>query len=304
MSNHEQNLMLAAAAPKGATVTLKRTLCVHISGSPSNLSLAGPLAGMWKAAPGKETEIFSPMQNTEGDHGDMVNSIRNGVVRRVSVEGYTSTFPFTLGVTMSCVRPMEMTELGERFAYTVLPQSSSTTPMSVFLSDPAQQQDEVWRTSYSKWNKTNLESEGVMDTTNQPYVFVHMSHPAIGILKYNAPMIGCDIEKQPKFDGQYYKITRQVMATCCQALRSQVLGGMDTDDLNQFILQVHRVNAPGWDHLDNVACMQDFTPKAKWTPEELAQQKQHHLLGVMTKEYQYIARLQIEYEVPSPALAA
>jgi hypothetical protein len=303
MSNHEQNLMLGASAATGQTRTLKRILCVQITGSPSNLSLAGPMAGMWKAAPGKETEIFTPSLASEGDPGDMVNCMRDGVVRGVSVEGYTSTFPFTLGVTMSCVRPMEVTDLGERFAYTVLPQSSSTSSQKVFTCDPAMQEDAVWRASYSQWNKSNLETEGVMDTSNQPYVFVHMSHPVIGILKYNAPMIGCDIEKQPKFDGQYYKITRQVMATCCQGLRQKVLGAMETQDLNLFNVQVHRANAPGWDHLDSAVCMQGFKAKAKWTPEELAREKEHHLREFMTTEYHYIARLLIEYEVPSAHLA-
>ncbi len=291
------NLMQPSGKPE-TTMTVKRTLCVHVSGSPANLSLAGPLAGMWKAAPGKETEIFSPSLDRDAGGGDMVNAMRHGEVRKVSIEGYTNTFPFTLGVTMSCVQPSEVTDLGEKFAYTVLPASSSTMPSTVYMRDPAMRQDDVWRANYAKWNKHNLETEGVMDTSNQPFVFVHMSHPAIGILKYNAPMIGCDIEKQTKFDGQYYKITRQVMATCCQALRTQVLRGMDSTDLGMFTLQVHRVNAPAWDHVDTTA-LQGFVPKSKWTAEQLASEKEHHLREFMTKEYQYIARLHIEFEVPT-----
>jgi hypothetical protein len=303
MSNHEQNLISGAAAGAGQTKTLRRTLCVHISGSPSNLSLAGPQAAMWKAASGKETQLFSPTLECDGDGRDTVNEQRNGKLSRISVEGYTSTFPFTLGVTLSCVQPMEVTDLGERFAYTVLPMSSSTVPQAVYTQETGTQENAVWQASYSQWNSSNLETEGVMDTTNQPYVFVHMSHPAIGILKYNAAMIGCDIEKQPKFDGQYYKITRQVMNTCCQALRTQVLGKMKREDLTMFSMQLHRLNAPGWDHLDNATCLQGFKPKAKWTPEELAREKQHHLMQFMTTEYHYIARLLVEYEIPAGAPA-
>ena len=300
MSNHEHNLMLGAAAAGAgqATTTLKRTLCVKIEGSPANLSLAGPLGAMWKAASGKETQVFSPTMDSEADQTDMVNSMRHGVIRRVSVEGYRNTFPFTLGVTMSCVQPTEVTELGEKFAYTVLPLSGSTVPQHVFVCEPAGQDDEVWRQNYSKWNKSNLQTEGVMDAVNQPFVFVHMSHPAIGLLKFNAPMIGCDIEKQPKIDGQYYKITRQVMNTCCQTLQKQILGRMKTQDLNMFSMQLHRPGAPSWDHLDSSVCMQGFKAKAKWTPEELAREKEHHLREFMTTSYQYIARVQIEYEVP------
>ena len=308
MSNHEQNLMLGASGGQVQTKTLKQVLCVQISGSPSNLSLAGPQAAMWKPASGKETQIFIQAAregdtDLHADPGDMVNSMRDGVIKRVSVEGYTNTFPFTLGVSLSCVEPQEVTDLGERFAYTVLPQSSSTVAQEVYTHEPGTQENAVWQASYSQWNKSNLETQGVMDTTNQPYVFVHMSHPAIGILKYNAAMIGCDIEKQPKFDGQYYKITRQVMATCCQALRTQVLGKMKRHDLNIFNVQLHRLNAPGWDHLDNATCMQGFKAKAKWSPDELALEQQHHLRQFMTTEYHYIARLLVEYEVPTAALA-
>jgi len=304
MSNHEQNLMMgASAAGAGQTTTLKRTLSVHISGSLSNLSLAGPMAGMWKPASGKESEIFKPELGAEASLADATNSLRNGVIRKVELGGFSSTFPFTLGVTMSCVRPMEVTDLGERFAYTVLPRTASTSPQEVYTCDPGMQQDAVWRTSYSRWNKSNLETEGVMDTAHHPYVFAELGHPVVGILKFNAPMIGCDIEKQPKFDGQYYKITRQVMAACCHTLRTQVLGAINTEDLTAFTMQIHRPNAPTWDHLDAAVCMQGFAPKAKWSAEELARETEHHVRTFMTTEYHYHARVQITYELPNAPLA-
>jgi len=134
-------------------------------------------------------------------------------------------------------------------------------------------------------------------------VFVHMGHPVIGLLRHNADLIGCDIDKQAKIDGQYYKVTRQVLATCCDTLRKSVLSKMQTHDLNLFSLQLHRLNAAGWDDFGDAA-LQDFQAKAKWTEAELEAQKEHHLRQFVTTPYRYTARLQIEYEVPSAAGAA
>ena len=53
-----------------------------------------------------------------------------------------------------------------------------------------------WRQLYPKWNSNNLENEGIMDVKNQPFVFVHMDHPVVGLLRHNAELIGCKIDEQ------------------------------------------------------------------------------------------------------------
>ena len=77
---------------------MKRTLCVHVVGSLSNLALAGPQAAMWKAVPGKETEIFCPSLESGMNPDEQVDLIRNGLIRSVTVKEAQSTFPCPLGV--------------------------------------------------------------------------------------------------------------------------------------------------------------------------------------------------------------
>ena len=309
MSNQKGAAQLLQAQAMGedasANQRSKRTLSVHISGSPANLALAGPQAAMWKPASGKETTVFMPTLNADLDPGQMVDMQRNGVIRSMTVLEQESTFPFTLGVSISCVPPGEVTDLGEMYAYTVLPRSTLASPQLVYECDPAVHENSVWRQNYAQWNAQNLEKEGVMDAPNQPFVFVHLSHPVIGLLRHNADLIGCDIDKQPKLDGQYHKVTRQVLATCCQTLRKSILSKMQTQDLNMFSLQLHRLNATAWDDLgDGSVCLQEFRPKAKWTEEEAEREKEHHLRQFVTKQYHYIARLQVEYEVPTASAPA
>ena len=185
----------------------------------------------------------------------------------------------------------------------MLPHSKISSPQSVYSCDLSAQENSTWKQQYSKWNKSNLESEGTMDVPNQPYIFVNKAHPAIAILRYNADLIGCDVDKMPLMDGQWFKITRQVMSTCCHTLRSRVLSKVHTQDMNMFSLQLHRLNADTWDDLgDGTVAFEGFKTKAKWSEDDINKEKEHHLRQFVTTPYHYMARLQIEYEVPSATL--
>ena len=295
----------ASSGQPPQNTVVRRTLCVHISGSLANLALAGPQAAMWKPVAGKETELFCPSLEGGMNPEEQVDLIRNGLIRSLVVKESQSTFPCGLGVTVSCVPSNEVTDLGDRYAYTVLPNSTINSPQQVYTCESSIQENAAWRQQYGKWNKQNLEKEGVIELPNQPFNFVHMNHPVIGLLRHNQDMIGCDIEKQPMLDKQWFKLSRTVMGECCKTLRTQVLSKVQTQDMNMFSLQLHRLGAETWDDLgDGTVALQGFKEKAKWTPEEAELNKEHHLRQFVTNKYQYMARLEIEYEVPSVAIAA
>ena len=281
-------------------IVVKRTLSVHITGSLANLALAGPQAAMWKPLSGKETELFCPTLEGEIDPNDMTNSIRNGLIRSMTLMEQHSTFPCTLGVTVSCIPPSEMTDMGDKYAYTVLPHSRLSSPQAVYACDTSIQENQVWRQQYGKWNKANLETEGVLDVPGQPYVFVNLEHPMIGLLRHNQEMIGCDVDKMQRIDGRMLKISRQIMNSCCHTLRTKILPKMMTQDMNMFSLQLHRVGAETWDDFgDGTVALQGFRTRSKWTEGDVEREKEHHLRQFSTTPYQYIARLQLEYEVPN-----
>jgi hypothetical protein len=280
-------------------LVVKRTLSIHITGSLSNLALAGPQAAMWKPLAGRETELFCPSLDGEADPAEMTNSIRNGLIRSMTLMEQHSSFPCTLGVSVSCIPPSEMTDMGDKYAYTVLPNSRLSSPQTVYTCDASIQENQAWRQQYGKWNSANLENEGVLDVPGQPYVFVHQDHPAIGLLRHNQEMIGCEVDKMVKIDGRLFKITRQVLSACCHTLPTKILPKMLTQDMNMFNLQLHRIGAETWDDFgDGTVALQGFKVKSKWTEEDIAREKEHHLRQFATTPYQYIARLQIEYEIP------
>lgn len=202
-----------------------------------------------------------------------------------------STFPVGLGVHINCVPPNEMNDLGERFAYTVLPQMQNTGGQIIYQCDVGSEEGLQWRKDFPKWTSANLEIEGVLNIDNNPWVFVHQDHPVISLLRHNAGLIGCQIDDQPKIDNQWYKVTRQVLAACCATLRSNVLSKVTSNDLNLFQVQIKRLNAENWDDMTN-----DF--EVAQSSPSLSKEEAERFL---TTPYAYTTRLQIKYEIQSPS---
>jgi hypothetical protein len=265
-----------------------------------DLSRRGPLAGLWKGANGRESLMFAPTLDdnmTPEQSSNLVNSLRNGVIKKVTLKEHQSTFPFTMGVNLSCCPPNEVTNIGEKFTYCVLPNSVITTEQVLHQSDHTTLDNSAWHNLYSQWDSSNLETLGVMDVPNNSFVFVHMNHPAVGLLRYNQQLIGCDIDAQPKLENEYLKISKQVMATCCQTIRDDVLNKMKVRNLNEFSLQVSRLNNAAWDEMDHNV-MLGYKADLSLTEEEQHNRKAAHAKEYMTKPYQYNARIEIEYDIP------
>lgn len=288
-----------SAATSSQTIT--RTLCVHIEGSLNEFARSGPTAGLWKGVGGRECSLFHPNledsnMNSE-QNSTIINSLRNSVIKKLTLKEHQSTFPFLLGVDISCINPNEVTNIGEKFAYTVLPNSVINTPQVVYQCDSSVQDNSNWHALYSQWNGSNLEKEGVMDVPNQSFLFVHMSHPVIGLLRYNQNLIGCDIDAQPKLEKEYLKVSKQVMATCCQTIRDDILNKMKTKDMTTFNIQLKTLNNRAWDDMDRANTL-GMKVDHTLSPEDQENIKIAQIKEYLTTPYQYIARLEVEYELP------
>ena len=56
-----------------------------------------------------------------------------------------------------------------------------------------------------------------------------------------------------------YKVTRQVLSASCHTLRSQVLNKVAANDLNNFKVQLFRLNSQSWDDINDVSLpLQNF----------------------------------------------
>jgi hypothetical protein len=226
--------------------------------------------------------------------------LSSAMIHDVTLLEHQSTFPVPLGVQINCVPAREYTELGEAYAYTVLPTSSTSTPQCVYKAQAMSEDMHEWRKEFPKYNAANLESEGIMQVNNQAFVFIDCEHPVVSLLRNNAHLIGCDIDQQKKVEGTWYKISRPVLKTCCDILRQKVLSKIQTQDLNTFSVQIHRLNASGWEDLgDGSMAMKNFKLKAAWSAEEEEDAKRRHLRQFTSTPFSYMARLKIKYELPA-----
>ena len=282
--------------PRGTI--LERTLHVNISNSLGNLALAGPHGGFWKPVDGTQFQILG--QAVEGmDASTATRQLGSALIHEVTLLEQQSTFPVPLGVQINCVPAREYTELGEAYAYTVLPHCDNSNPQGIYKAQPLSEDMYEWRKEFPQYNASNLETEGIMHVNNQAFVFIDCQHPVVSLLRNNAHLIGCDIDAQKKLEGTWYKISRPVLKTCCDTLREKVLAKMTTHDLNTLSVQIHRINASGWEDLgDGSLAMRNFKLKAGCSAEEEEEAKRKHLRQFTSTPYSYMARIRIKYEIP------
>jgi len=272
--------------PQGTILT--RTLYVNVTGSLANLSMAGPSGGSWRLVDGKQIGVFG--LGSEVDSQVATNQLRTALIHELKNLQDRSTFPVPLGVTINCVPAHEMTDVGDRFAYTVLPGTQNSVAQTIYQCDTGSEEGLQWRKDYPKWTAANLETEGVLHVDNNPWVFVHETHPVVALLRHNAGLIGCKIDEQPKIDQEWYKVTRQVLSACCQTLRTKVLSKVTSHDLNLFQVQIKRLNAETWDDMNDLAAAQCTSSLSKEQASDF-----------ITTPYSYMARMQIKYEIQTPS---
>ena len=286
-------------ASKGNIVT--RNLCVQITGNLSQLAMSGAQAATWKLLDGQAPAVFglnSELHEESGDLSSLTNQLRTALIHEVNLLEHKSTFPVLLGAQINCIPSSEFTDMGEKYSYTILPHSIINTPQKIYSCNTNLSQGMEWRTQFPKYNNENLEKEGTMDIPNSLFQFVNQDHPVVALLRANSSFIGCEIDTMQKFDHEWFKVSKAVLAACCTTLRQKVLSKVTSHDLNVFSVQLHRIGASSWEDLgDGSLAMQGFKVKSHWTPHEHEEAQRKHLQAFAETPYTYIARLQIKYEM-------
>jgi hypothetical protein len=96
-------------------------------------------------------------------------------------------------------------------------------------------------------------------------------------------------------------VTRQVLAACCQTLRSQVLNKVAANDLNNFKVQLFRLNSQSWDDINDVSLpLQNFIQDPSWDAARAEGERRAHVERFLSTPYAYMARIQVRYEIQGP----
>ena len=275
-----------------------RRFNVNIRGSLAQFGGSGQEAASWAPINGKVGDVFgiSDIFESTPDVGTTAAVLANSVLHRVTVLETKNDFPLNLGVTMACVPSEETTKTGHKYAITTMANTHQPNPTVVFEAEASTNEGITWRSKYPAYNANNLEKEGVLQVSGQPYLFVSQTHPVIDLLRQNAAHLNADISQQPLIDSEWYKITKQVMGTCCATLRTKVLSKVSTRDLNNFSVQIHRIGNKDWNNLTTndeiISAIPDHI--INLNSEEAIST---HIQNIMKRQYSFTARIEMQYEV-------
>ena len=275
-----------------------RRFNVNIRGSLMQFGGSGQEAASWAPINSKVSDVFciSDIFESTPDIGTTAAVLANSVLHRVTVLETKNDFPLNLGVTMACVPSEETTKTGHKYAITTMANTHQPNPTVVFEAEASTNEGITWRSKYPAYNANNLEKEGVLQVSGQPYLFVSQTHPVIDLLRQNAAHLNADISQQPLIDGEWYKITKQVMGTCCATLRTKVLSKVSTRDLNNFSVQIHRIGNKDWNNLTTndeiISAIPDHI--INLNSEEAIST---HIQNIMKRQYSFTARIEMQYEV-------
>ena len=276
-----------------------RRFYASIRGSLAQFGSSGQDAASWTPVNGKVADVFGIgeiMEQNCADPNTGSAMLQNAILHRISILESKNDFPLALGVSISCIPSDESTRTGHKYAMTALASSHNANPLVLFEAEPSTNEGMQFRQEFPQYNSSNLETHGVLNVQGEPYVFVSKSHPVINLLKKNAATIKSDITQTTLIDGEWYKVGRQVMSFCCQELRKKVLSRVNTRDLNNFTMQLHRIGNRDWNQLSaNDEIMSAVPPHVAFSdnPTDLTK----HVENIMKTPYSYSARIELTYEV-------
>ena len=175
-----------------------------ILGSIRQLAHGGSDGACWSTQNGKMQEILG-MHIQGCDSQSAIAILGQAVLKSARVIEYSSNFPFAIGVQISCVPNQEVTSTGMSYAFTALPETKNSVPMTIYENDATTAESMAWRAQYPEYNASNLETQGVLNVQGESFVFVSKNHPVIDLLRANKDVLNADIDSQPLIDDQWVR---------------------------------------------------------------------------------------------------
>lgn len=280
------------------TYSMTRRLNLEFNGSPASYSSGGHDAATWSPQNGKLAACFGVEDCCESPSDNTVNAMLSGaILKHVKVLQVQNNLPVAIGFNCNIIPSNEVTKTGHRYALTAPAKSSTDQHVVLWENDGLNTDQELWRSKYPAYNTHNLDTEGVLTVTGQTYCFVDQEHPVIDLLRSNADVLNQNIETNGLIDGKWYKVSKQVLATCCKQLRENVLMNINTQNLAAFKGQIMRLNGKDWNSLSaNDDLVQCIDPAILETKDET--KIGNALKEILERRQKVTIRLELKYDMP------
>ena len=271
---------MTATAPEASTpMRFTKRFNVLITGTMANFEADGPSVAEWRPVEGQHVKMFTNA-SAEQDLGSATKILQNTWLLSARVIEHKNTFPVPLGINVSCIAGQEHIDTGENYTFTALPMTHNPTPLSIFEADASAQTSQEWRRMYGEYNERNLDSHNVLLVANQNYVFVHENHPIISLLKVNSDLLGSEVSDDKRIDGEWFKVSKSVVSTCCNTLRTKVLKRFACKDFNTLAVNMKRLDAKEW------------TQESDLLSEAMSKNP-----NILTQPCSFMARIEMTYEL-------
>jgi hypothetical protein len=277
----------ALSAEEVAPIVHTRRLNVVIQQSLMSCAVGGPNVTRWQVSPNQVDQAWADSDAHE--EGAKATDLSMVTIKSIKLRDAYSDFPVPLGVNINLVKGMEITDSGERFAFTICPNTHHTTQLGLYNGAPDNDKRIEWMKLYGQYNDSNVHSKNVLKIENQSHVFVDKNHPVVSVLKANPELLGAPLEDHKLIDNQWYKVHLDAHNACCDTIRQRILSRISTHDLRSLQVDIKRCD----------------TASGDWT--EMTESLQHSLNAdpdLLKKPCRFNARLEIKYSViPSTTTA-
>jgi len=296
----EQNDAIVSSETRQSNTTT-RTISINMIDTLMELNFAGAAGGVWKPAEGRHLEVFGTDDNIEPGIDTKENTIKlqNVNIKKAELLQTHSTYPFPLAVNVSCLPKTEILESGEKCTFTLFPRTKNDKTETLFTASDDVVAERAWKQKYSEYNFSNLETHGVMDVKAAPYAFLKDTHPIVDVIRVNPDLIGDEIDRQTKIDGEWYKVSRDVISKCATAIRKEILSKVTTHDLTNFHVTISRPGGQEWTDLDDLNIVRSHTqPKIKkgMTTTDINDLESFEAERMKTTPFEFNARIKLTYE--------
>lgn len=315
MMHTQRNVGERNASSGVSNATMTRRVTAVIRGTLSQFANGGQEAACWSTQNGRIHDIMGVSELLDGtaDQASATALLSNALLTNVQVLETKNDFPLAVGVSVSCVPNRECTRTGSAYAFSCLPETTNTQPLLLYQNETSTNESLAWRAQYPEYNSNNLETNGVLNVQGENFVFVSKEHPVIDLLRLNKDILNADIDQQVLIDDMWLKVTKQVMSTCCQQLKTKVLSKVGTCDLNQLSLQISRLDGINWlemsqndelfskipSHITTQSARADDMSTEDWQALQQARKDQftQHANALINKPFSFHCRLQLQFEL-------
>lgn len=120
---------------------MSKVLCIKIAGSMDALAMRGPNSAIWQAVDGRHQQVFGGIETS----GELIDGNKKLCIHEAEVLQYKNTFPTHIGTNISGLPRNEVTDTGECYTMTFLPNSSGQTPYMLYQAGALQNEATAWR---------------------------------------------------------------------------------------------------------------------------------------------------------------